>query len=481
MDIDIKAYRLSKKKVEELVKKDKKYDHITGAGFSKLDELLSFMHGVGIYNLIDSIHSPMKRKPDIPRSFIHLTLALRPILEITGINQVPTKLFSSPVILRKLGCSLEVIEGGFSPKNKRGKNLPICLDTIYDEAKRIEPSQWERLLAGQIILLKDKKFIKKHPGIYAIDSTDIEVGKDTQYENIGKVAKEVREIDKNGRMYTKLEVKYGYKLIMLQSIEEGARYIVAAVLTPINVHENTLAYPLIRTAYDILGPGYIKKILMDRAFFDGDLFRKLMDMDTHFIIPAKKNNEILSDMKGLAKIKGYSRATGRKGEKIYGFTGLSTLSSCLYKLNGILTEDGHGFITSLEVNTEKKLKEAYNLYPKRWDIENYGFRELKEYWSLERLPGKKFNTVYMHTFLILVMFNTVEAYKSSKRDKFVQKGFLSLVKANFSYTDEIIIYRDRYVGIFSLKEFLELMNLPPPSEEAVFRIIKYPQGKGKIW
>ena len=107
--------------------------------------------------------------------------------------------------------------------------------------------------------------------------------------------------------------------------------------------------------------------------------------------------------------------------------------------------------------------------------------ELKEYWSLDRLPGKKFNTVYMHTFLILVMFNTVEAYKSSKRDKFVQKGFLSLVKANFSYTDEIIIYRDRYVGIFSLKEFLELMNLPPPSEEAVFRIIKYPQGKGEIW
>ena len=87
----------------------------------------------------------------------------------------------------------------------------------------------------------------------------------------------------------------------------------------------------------------------------------------------------------------------------------------------------------------------------------------------------------MHTFLILVMFNTVEAFKSNRRDKFIQKGFLSLVKANFSYTDEMIIYRDSYVGIFSLKEFLLLMDLPPPSEEAVFRIIKYPQGKGKLW
>jgi hypothetical protein len=87
----------------------------------------------------------------------------------------------------------------------------------------------------------------------------------------------------------------------------------------------------------------------------------------------------------------------------------------------------------------------------------------------------------MHVFLILAMANTVEAYRSNKKDKFVQEGFLSLVKANFSYTDELTIYRDGYVGIFSLKEFLLLMDLSPPSEEAVFRIIKYPQGKGKLW
>ena len=481
MDIDLKAYKLSKNKVETLVGKDKKYDHITGAGFSKLDELLSFMHGVGIYDLIDATGSPMKRKTDIPRSFIHLSLALRPILEITGINQVPQKLFSSPVILKKLGCSLEVIEGGFSSKNKEGKNLPHCLDTIYDEAKRIEPSQLDKLLSGQIILLSDKKFIKKSPGLYAIDATDIEVSKGTKYQNIGKVVKETVERDRNGNIYQKLKVKYGYKLVTLQSVEKDARYIVAAALVPLNVHEVTLAYPLIKSAYDILGPGYIKTILADRGFFDGDLFRKLMDLSIDFIIPAKKNNEILTDMKGLAKIKGYSKATGKKGELVKGFSGLTTLSSCLYKLNGILTDDGHGFITSLKVNTKGRLAKAFNLYSKRWDIENYGFRELKQYWGLKKLPGKKFNTVYMHTFLILVMAGTVEAYKLNKRDKFIQKGFKSLVKANFNYTDQLIIYRDCYVGIFSLKEFLLLMDLPPPSEEAVFRIIKYPQGKGKLW
>ena len=481
MDIDLKAYRLDKSKVEALVKKDKKYDHITGAGFGKLDELLSFMHGVGIYDLIDDIKSPMKRKTDIPRSFIHLVLALRPVLEITGINQVPAKLFSSPVILKKLGLSLEIIEKGFSPKNKAGKNLPICLDTIYDEAKRIEPGAWDRLLTGQVVLLADKKFIKKYPGIYAIDATDIAVDEGTRYENTAKVVKEVSLIDKNGQNFTKLEVKYGYKLVMLKSVEEDARYIIAAALVPLNVHEDTLAYPLIKSAYDILGPGYIKTILADRAFLDGDLFTKLMDLGIDFITPAKKNNEILSDMKGLKKIDGAIKATGKRGEAIYGFSNLSTLSSCLYNLNGILTEDSHGFITSLKVNTKGRLAEAFNLYSKRWDIDNYGFRELKKYWNIEKLPGKKFNTVYMHTFLILVMFNTVEAFKSNRRDKFIQKGFLSLVKANFSYTDEMIIYRDSYVGIFSLKEFLLLMDLPPPSEEAVFRIIKYPQGKGKLW
>jgi hypothetical protein len=206
-----------------------------------------------------------------------------------------------------------------------------------------------------------------------------------------------------------------------------------------------------------------------------------MDLGIDFIIPAKKNNQILSDMKGLVKIPGYSKATGKKGEEIYGFSSLGTLSSCLYKLNGILTEEGHGFITSLKVNTEARLEKTINLYPKRWDIDNYGFRELKEYWKLIRLPGKKFNTVYMHTFLILAPWPIQWRLTNPTRETSLSRGFLSLVKANFSYTDELIIYRDGYVGIFSLKEFLLLMDLPPPSEEAAFRIIKYPQDKGKIW
>jgi len=44
-----------------------------------------------------------------------------------------------------------------------------------------------------------------------------------------------------------------------------------------------------------------------------------MDMGIDFIIPVKKNNQILSDIKGLAKIKGYSQATSEKGEGQKGF------------------------------------------------------------------------------------------------------------------------------------------------------------------
>ena len=101
MEIDLKTYKLNKAKVEYPVKKDKKYDHITQAGSDKIDELLSFMHGVGIYGLIEDTGSFMKRKADIPGSFIHATLALRPILEIASINQIPAKLFKNPVILKK--------------------------------------------------------------------------------------------------------------------------------------------------------------------------------------------------------------------------------------------------------------------------------------------------------------------------------------------------------------------------------------------
>lgn len=108
-------------------------------------------------------------------------------------------------------------------------------------------------------------------------------------------------------------------------------------------------------------------------------------------------------MKRLVKLSGYSEAV-LNGKMLYGFSNLSSLSSCLYKLNGILTEDGHGFVTSQKVDSTKSLIKAIKLYSRRWDIENYGFRELKEYWNIEKLPGKKLNSVYIHVFLSLVMF-----------------------------------------------------------------------------
>ena len=134
-----------------------------------------------------------------------------------------------------------------------------------------------------------------------------------------KVAKEVSLTDKNGNSFCKIELKYGYKLLMLQSVEADARHIIAACLVPLNVHEDSLAYALVKSAYDVLGPGYIKTIIADRAFLDGALFTKLMDLGIDFITPAKKNNEILSDMKGLKKIDGAIKATGKRGEAIYGF------------------------------------------------------------------------------------------------------------------------------------------------------------------
>jgi len=47
-----------------------------------------------------------------------------------------------------------------------------------------------------------------------------------------------------------------------------------------------------------------------------------MDLDIDFIILAKSTSQILADMKGLAKIKGCSKAATSKGENIMGFPGL---------------------------------------------------------------------------------------------------------------------------------------------------------------
>ena len=102
-----------KDKVTEKLKQ-KKYDDISLQSRGRLDDLIAFLYQTGILALFDSIKSPMERKPEIPREFLHYCLCLKPVVEAGSVNQLPSRLFEDTDTLQELGFTIEEIKDGFS-------------------------------------------------------------------------------------------------------------------------------------------------------------------------------------------------------------------------------------------------------------------------------------------------------------------------------------------------------------------------------
>lgn len=451
------------------------YDDIATRGQGRVDELIGFLFGSGLFGLIEGLPSLMKRAVDIPRPFINYCVALRPVLGISGISQIGERLFTDPAIIRALGFSLIEIEEGFSPrKNKKKENVPCNLDAFYDELSRLTPGAWRRLLSGQIALFAGHNFLSDKDGVFAMDGTELEV-KGKSFERSGTIAKREKILKAGGEVVERVTKKRGYKLVTLLKVTKNQTYVVAASIIPIHRNELKVARQLVNEALVCLPEKTLRLLLIDRGFMDGKFFEFLVKRGINFIIPTKDNMQITSDMRGLAKLDGALKVQAKDGAHLVGMSSLRTLSTCSNALRGVLvtrTRDGKelaaherfGFITSLPASTARQIERVYESYRRRWTIETACFEELKRAWFLNRFPGRSFRAVYAHVMLTLFMFNAVKAFTTKHGEDLAVDGLISLRHKFLKPHDDVVVYHGDAVGIFVFQEILETCGLPPPGK-----------------
>lgn len=451
------------------------YDDIATRGQGRVDELIGFLFGSGLFGLIEGLPSLMKRSVHIPRHFINYCVALRPVLGISGISQIGERLFTDPAIIRALGFSLTQIEEGFSPgRNKKKENVPCNLDAFYDELSRLTPGTWRRLLSGQMVLFARQGFLSDKDGVFALDGTELEV-KGKSFERAGTIARIEQILKTGGEVVTRVAKKRGYKLVTLLKVTKDQTYVVAASIIPIHRNELKVARQLINTALSSLPEKTLRLLLIDRGYTCGKFFEFLIKRGVNFIIPTKDNMAITSDMRGLAKLDGATKATAKDGTHLVGFSHLRTLLTCSYGLRGVLvtqTRDGKalidherfGFITSLPASTPRQIVRVYESYRRRWTIETGCFEELKRAWYINRFPGRSFRAVYAHVILTLFMFNAVKAFLTRSGQDLAADGLISIRHKFLKPHDDVVVYHGDAVGIFVFQEILEACSLPPPGK-----------------
>lgn len=278
---------------------------------------------------------------------------------------------------------------------------------------------------------------------------------------------------------------YGYKLLVL--LEARHKLVVVARMVKINEHEKRFTKRLVREAQKRTGGG-VKVLLVDRAFIDGVLLWWLWKkMKIHFVIPARTNMEVSRDLRGFRSEKADGERVfweETKEVRVLGVRGLLSYdqfgeeehkrgkgrkSFRANPINGIMVvrwarrEYGAGeekiFLTSLSVGWPLRILEQYDL---RSEIENQGFRELKQGYHLLKYPQKTCPAIRAHAILTLIIYSLVNAYKSQRGQRLAHLGIRRWRGKQMGQSiHKMIVYYEGIYGIVDVEELFYLMDMTP--------------------
>lgn len=491
---DLRGYLREDKQVCTRLTEAHHYDDIHFHGHTGLDDLISFLYGSGIAPLIDSLPIERLRRPDIPPRFLHWCLFLMPFIEgMHFVTDIRDKLFKDLSVIQALGFNVQVVRRGFSRRN-RTREEPCHIDTLYEELHRVKPMAWYWLFAEERNRLLTQGMMNGTEGTWALDATAIEVyGK---YEGAGQRVMEEVVVKKNGRRRKRREKQKGYKIVHLQGTTRGREYVIAVRILPLNEHELTVAWGIIKEAWEVLRKTRTKLIALDRAFMDGTLLEKCAWKRIPVVVPLKENMDMLKDMRGLRRLGVGLRAVTPSGAELLGFTELRSLESCARPLNGILVlRPGHskkrllkaqrqrkslpprpplpegkewGYVTTHALRTPEDVVFVYEGYRKHWTQENSGHHEWKcrEAWGITRLHGRSFNAVCGSILSTLCAYNVFIAFRQKKGQEIQEKGLRRLRRhfdiGPLSGRDVLmVIYEGPRFGIVPFRQFVTMMGLPP--------------------
>ena len=117
------------------------------------------------------------------------------------------------------------------------------------------------------------------------------------------------------------------------------------------------------------------------------------------------------------------------------------------------------FLTNLSVSLPMKIIEQYDL---RSEIENQGFRELKQGYHLLKYPQKTVSAVRAHAVLTLIIYSLVNAYKSEQGQRLAHLGIRRWRRKQMGQSiHKMIVYYEGIYGIVDVEELFYLMDMTP--------------------
>ncbi len=473
-------YERAQREVYRKLKGRERPEAVVGAGWGLLDHFFIFLFSLGFFARIDFRPQRVKRVM-IPTVLMILTYEMKQLTGISSMNQLEEHLFRDTALLKIIGFTARQIQEGFCERGKGKRRGPMHRDTLADFLSKFSSKEMDFILREAVRVLVKHKLIRGRT--YILDATDLPTTK--RYKGCGMKKVVQRKWSQEGKEVEVVKYVYGYKLLVL--LEAKQKLVVAARVVKINEHEKNFTQEMIKEAQQRTG-GKVKVLLVDRGFIDGVLLWWLSKkMGIKFVIPARSNMEVSQDIRGFRS----EKADGQRifmeqtqEMKVMGVRGLLSYDQFgeeehgrekgrkdfrANPINGVMVlrwdrkEYPPGkekvFLTNFSVSRPMKIIERYDL---RSEIENQGFRELKQGYHLLKYPQKTEAAVRAHVVLTLIIYSLVNAYKSEQGQRLAHLGIRRWRGKQMGQSiHKMIVYYEGIYGIVDVEELFYLMNMTP--------------------
>jgi hypothetical protein len=425
-----------------------------------VDELFYFIRDhLGLLEKWEEIQPNSIERVMIPFHYYLMVYLLKIVYGICYLEPVADVLFKNEALMKLVGFNAYQIANGICNRGKdRVKNgepsAPICVDTLGDNIVKLPHQSLESLFNGAIrALAAVGTFGKKITGI--IDTSLLETTKN--FSGCGKTARNKEVWSKKEKKVVVIpEELYGFKVAVL--LCSKTKIVLSVKFGKIEESDNSFLRKLIEQGIkNLSGYAEIKKILIDRGFLDGeDLWWLHKDRGIKFVVPAKKNMNIVGEVHELAALNdgeyifreervekvrlkaedGKSRLVEGK-TSVIGVSGLSCYEAygpeghekkknrkdfipnpinavwvtAWAKRPNQTAEKGPVYLTNMPVNKPMKVLDDYD---DRSLIEDGIFRTGKQDWNLKHPPKRTGHAFKVHVYLTLMMIALTTAFREFK-------------------------------------------------------------------